>query len=104
MVQSSSVGGSGPPPNYIEAGFVQLLQSISLWQLLISGCLSFTLFIVWLHHTAHYTANIVSVHLCMGSASVERVGLGEMGGLTHRVLHVHMAAARFGCKESHSWH
>ena len=30
----------------------------------------------WLHHTAH----------CAGSASAEKVGQGEVGGITRRVL------------------
>ena len=40
----------------------------------------------WLHHTAHCAEKIVSAHLCAGSASAERVGQGEVGGVTHRVL------------------
>ena len=39
----------------------------------------------WLHHTAHCAKKIVSVRLCVGSASAERVGQGEVGGLIHRV-------------------
>ena len=74
-----------------HVGFTQLLLRISFWQLLIKGCPSFTLCIVWLHHTAHCTA--VSVHLRMGSASVERVVLGEVGCCAH-------GSARFGCKKA----
>ena len=33
----------------------------------------------WLHHTVHCAENIVSAHLCVGSASAERVGQGEVG-------------------------
>ena len=36
----------------------------------------------WLHHTAHCAEKIVSA---LGSASVERVGQGEVGGVTRRV-------------------
>ena len=36
--------------------------------------------------TSHYAEKIVSVHLCAGSASAERVGQGEVGGVTGRVL------------------
>ena len=39
----------------------------------------------WLHHTAQ-KRYIVSVRLHAGSASAERVGQGELGGVTHRVL------------------
>ena len=35
----------------------------------------------WLHHTAHCAVKIVSVCLCMGSVSAERVGQVEMGGV-----------------------
>ena len=38
-----------------------------------------------LHHTVHCGEKIVSAHLHVGSASAERVGQGEMGGVTHRV-------------------
>ena len=34
----------------------------------------------WLHHTAHHTEKIVS-------APAERVGQGEVGGVTRRVLY-----------------
>ena len=40
----------------------------------------------WLHHTAHCTEKIVSVRLCAGPASAERVGQEEVGGDTGRVL------------------
>ena len=40
----------------------------------------------WLHHTAHYAEQIVSARLRAGSASAERVGQGELGGVTGRVL------------------
>ena len=40
----------------------------------------------WLHHTAHCTEKIVSVCWRAGSASAERVGQGEVGGVTRRVL------------------
>ena len=40
----------------------------------------------WLHHTAHCAEKIVSAHLRTGSASAERVGQGEVGGVTGRVL------------------
>ena len=40
----------------------------------------------WLHHTAHCAEKIVSAHLRAGSASAERVGQGEVGGVTCRVL------------------
>ena len=36
----------------------------------------------WLHQTAHCTEKIVSVHLRAGSVSAERVGQGEVGGVT----------------------
>ena len=39
----------------------------------------------WLHHTAHCAEKIVSVRLRAGSASAERVGQGEVGGVTGRV-------------------
>ena len=40
----------------------------------------------WLHHTAHCAEKIVSACLRAGSASAERVGQGEVGGVTGRVL------------------
>ena len=40
----------------------------------------------WLRHTVHCMEKIVSVHLCAGSKSVERVGWVEVGGVTRRVL------------------
>ena len=40
----------------------------------------------WLHHTAHCAEKIVSTCLHAGSALAERVGQGEMGGVTGRVL------------------
>ena len=40
----------------------------------------------WLHHTAHSAEKIVSARLRAGSASAERVGQGEVGGVTGRVL------------------
>ena len=40
----------------------------------------------WLHHTAHCAEKIVSARLRSGSASAERVGQGEVGGVTGRVL------------------
>ena len=40
----------------------------------------------WLHHTAHCAEKIISAHLRTGSALAERVGQGEVGGVTHRVL------------------
>jgi len=42
----------------------------------------------WLHvyHTAHCAEKIVSARLRAGSASAERVGQGEVGGVIHRVL------------------
>ena len=40
----------------------------------------------WLHHTAHCAEKIVSARLRAGSASAERVGQGEVGGVTSRVL------------------
>ena len=40
----------------------------------------------WLHHTAHCAERIVSARLRTGSALAERVGQGEMGGVTCRVL------------------
>ena len=40
----------------------------------------------WLHHTAHCAQKIVSARLRAGSASAERVGQGEVGGVTGRVL------------------
>ena len=40
----------------------------------------------WLHHTAHCAEKIVSACLRAGSASAERVGQGEVGGVTSRVL------------------
>ena len=40
----------------------------------------------WLHHTAHCAEKIVSARLRAGSASAERVGQGEVGGVTGRVL------------------
>ena len=39
----------------------------------------------WLHHTAHCTEKIVCACYVCGSASAERVGLGEVGEVTHRV-------------------
>ena len=36
----------------------------------------------WLHHTAHCTEKIVSASLRAGSASAERVGQGEVSGVT----------------------
>ena len=38
----------------------------------------------WLHHTAHCAEKIVSARLRAGSASAERVGQGEVGGVTGR--------------------
>ena len=40
----------------------------------------------WLHHTAHCAEKIVSERLRAGSVSAERVGQGEVGGVTGRVL------------------
>ena len=40
----------------------------------------------WLHHTAHCAEKIVSARLRAGSASAERVGQGEVGGVTSRLL------------------
>ena len=40
----------------------------------------------WLHHTAHCAEKIVSARLRAGSASAERVGQGEVGRVTGRVL------------------
>ena len=40
----------------------------------------------WLHHTAHCAEKIVSARLRAGSASAERVGQGEVGGVTGGVL------------------
>ena len=40
----------------------------------------------WLHHTAHCAEKIVSARLRTGSALAERVGQGEVGGVTGRVL------------------
>ena len=40
----------------------------------------------WLHHTAHRAEKIVSARLRAGSALAERVGQGEVGGVTGRVL------------------
>ena len=48
----------------------------------------------WLHHTVHCREKI-SACLCAGSASAERVGQGEMGGVNHRG-EMHMVAARLG--------
>ena len=41
----------------------------------------------WLHHTAHCAEKIVSARLRAGSASAERVGQGEVSGVTGRVLY-----------------
>ena len=41
----------------------------------------------WLHHTAHCAETIVSAHWYTGSVSAERVGQGEVGGVTHRVTY-----------------
>ena len=55
----------------------------------------------WLHHTAHCTEKIVSAHLHAGSVSAERVGQGEVGGVTGRVQGaVHMVAARLGFQKA----
>ena len=40
----------------------------------------------WLHHTAHCAERIVSACLRAGSTSAKRVGQGEVGGVTGRVL------------------
>ena len=40
----------------------------------------------WLHHTAHCAEKIVSARWRADSASAERVGHGEVGGVTRRVL------------------
>ena len=40
----------------------------------------------WLHHIVHCVGKRVSVHLRAGSASAERVGQRELGGVTCRVL------------------
>ena len=40
----------------------------------------------WLHHTVHCAEKIVVVFWRAGSASVERVGQGEVGWVTHRLL------------------
>ena len=40
----------------------------------------------WLHHTAHCAEKIVSARLRTGSASAERVGQGEVGGVIGRVV------------------
>ena len=39
----------------------------------------------WLHHTALCAEKIVSARYARGSALAERVGQGEVGGVTHRV-------------------
>ena len=39
----------------------------------------------WLHHIGHCPEKIVSAHYACGSASAERVGQGEVGGVTCRV-------------------
>ena len=41
-------------------------------------------FEVWLHHTVHCAEKIVTTRLCAGYASAERVGQGEVGGVTGR--------------------
>ena len=40
----------------------------------------------WLHRTTNCAKKIVAVHWCAGSASPERVGQGDGGGVTRRVL------------------
>ena len=40
----------------------------------------------WLHHTVHCAEKIVSACMRAGSASAKRVGQGEVGGVTGRVL------------------
>ena len=41
---------------------------------------------LWLLHTVHCAENIVSAHWCAGYELAERVGQGEVGGITRRVL------------------
>ena len=51
----------------------------------------------WLHHTAHCAEKIVSVRLCTGSVSEERVGWGGGGGRWgHLQGDIHMMGARLG--------
>ena len=50
----------------------------------------------WLHHTVHCTEKIVSVRLCAGSASAERVHGRGGGGWGHSQGDMHMVAARLG--------
>ena len=64
----------------------------------------------WLHHTAHCAEKIVSARLCSGSASGERVGQDEVGGINPQGdMHMHMVAAGWhahgGCSEEvgHGW-
>ena len=40
----------------------------------------------WLQHTAHWVKKLVSARLHIGSALAERIGEGEVGGVTHTVL------------------
>ena len=41
----------------------------------------------WLHHTEHCAEKIVSARLHASFVSAERVGQGEVDGVTHRVLY-----------------
>ena len=50
----------------------------------------------WLHHTAHCAEKIVSARLCAGSASAERVGQGEVGGVTRRCFATRLGFEKVG--------
>ena len=41
---------------------------------------------VWLYHTAHCAEKIVATCLCVGSESAVKVGQGEVGEVTRRVV------------------
>ena len=46
----------------------------------------------------HCSEKIVFAQLHTGFASAEKMGQGEICGVTRRVLCMHMVASRFGCK------
>ena len=57
----------------------------------------------WIYHTAQCAEKIVSVCLCVGSASAERVGqekVGQAGGWGHPQGDMHMVAGTFGCQSA----
>ena len=79
-----SRSGGIPPRKILNLDPLRLLLTQSGTRLLFNPLNPIVHF--WLHHTAHCAEKIVSARLRAGSASAERVGQGEVGGVTGRVL------------------